>query len=125
MVAYINATRKQGEGELRHDNFMAKVPDVLKEHLQFKGYYLGDNGKYLPCYNFPRREATFMAMSYSYELQQTVYDAWQAAEAPPNARNTSAPLTFLTATLSGCKLTTERSEGVYIEYVLLTMLLNK
>lgn len=29
MVAFINSQRKEGEVELRHDNFMAKVPKVL------------------------------------------------------------------------------------------------
>ena len=32
-------------------------------------------------YNFPRREAVLMAMSFSYELQAQVLDAWTAAEA--------------------------------------------
>jgi hypothetical protein len=29
MVAYINSTREPGQAEVRHDNFMAKVPNVL------------------------------------------------------------------------------------------------
>jgi hypothetical protein len=87
MVAYINATRQSGKTELRHDHFMAKVPNVLGYSLSPK--FLGSN-KFIngkggeqtrQVYNFPRREAMLMAMSYSYKLQATVYDAWQAAEA--------------------------------------------
>jgi hypothetical protein len=31
-------------------------------------------------YNFPRKQAIQMAMSYSYRLQEAVLDAWDAAE---------------------------------------------
>lgn len=31
MVEFINSQRKEGGPELRHDNFMAKVPKVLGE----------------------------------------------------------------------------------------------
>ena len=87
MVAYINATREAGKPELRHDHFLAKVPNVLGYSASPK--FLGQaivpisNGatRTIPVYNFPRREAMLMAMSYSYKLQATVYDAWQAAEA--------------------------------------------
>ena len=33
LVDFINAQRKEGEAELRHDNFMAKVPKVLGEEM--------------------------------------------------------------------------------------------
>jgi len=109
MVAYINATRKPGEAELSHNNFLRKVPQVLKDHGNFTSIFLDSYGRSQPCYNFPRREATFMAMSYSYELQQTVYDAWQAAEARHR--------TCLQETVSRDKLT-ERPQGVrYRNYV--------
>jgi hypothetical protein len=109
MVAYINATRKPGEAELKHSDFLKKVPQVLKAAGNFSSGYLDSNGQQRPCYNFPRREATFMAMSYSYELQQTVYDAWQEAEARHR--------TCLQETVSRDKLT-ERPQGVrYRNYV--------
>ncbi len=88
MVEYINADR-QSKAEvaglpfpckkyrkLRHDNFMNKVPKVLGElqSPKFLGDYLDDKGRTQPCYNFPKREACLMAMSYSYELQAEVYD---------------------------------------------------
>ena len=41
MVEFINSQRKECEAELRHDNFMAKVPKVLGEEdaLILKGIY--------------------------------------------------------------------------------------
>lgn len=83
MVAYINATREAGKPELRHTHFLAKVPSVLGyiDSAKFLAQYKDSTGRSLPCYNFPRREAMLMAMSYSYKLQATVYDAWQEAEA--------------------------------------------
>lgn len=82
MVSYINSTRKAGDAEVRHDNFLPKVTRVLGgiAALKFQGYYKGANGKQSPLYNFPRREAMLMAMSYSYELQAQIFDAWEAAE---------------------------------------------
>ena len=76
MVEFINAQRKEGEAELRHDNFLAKVHQVLGSEvaLKFQGYYKASNGKQNPCYRFPKREACLMAMSYSYELQAKVFD---------------------------------------------------
>ena len=62
---------------VRHDNFMAKVTKVLKElHLNFQGTYLDKSNRQSKCYYLPKREACLMAMSYSYELQAKVYDAW-------------------------------------------------
>lgn len=87
MVAFINATREAGKAELSHKNFLAKVPSVIgysmsakfSAHIEIPGPNGGTRQS--PVYNFPRREAMLMAMSYSYKLQATVYDAWQAAEA--------------------------------------------
>jgi hypothetical protein len=82
LVEYINSQREEGEAELRHDNFMAKVPKVLGEEdaLKFKGIYQDAYGREKPCYNFPKREACLMAMSYSYELQAKVFDRMTALE---------------------------------------------
>lgn len=76
LVDYINGQREDGEPELRHDHFMAKVPKVLGEGVapNFRGYYTAGNGKKNPCYHLPKREACLMAMSYSYELQAKVFD---------------------------------------------------
>lgn len=84
LVDFINEQRKPGEPVLRHDNFMAKVPQVLGEGgiLKFKDTHTHpQNGQQYPCYRFPKREACLMAMSYSYELQAKVFDRMSALEA--------------------------------------------
>ena len=87
LVAFINADRGPEEAELRHDNFMAKVPKVLGEILapQFFGvsFFVNGAGHKVPrnIYNFPKREACLMAMSYSYELQAKVFARMTALEA--------------------------------------------
>jgi hypothetical protein len=69
--------------ELRHDNFMAKVPKVLGESTapKFLGsvrYAKGNNSfGDRTIYNLPQREAFLMVMSESYELQAKLYDAYQ------------------------------------------------
>ncbi|WP_224554355.1 Rha family transcriptional regulator [Pectobacterium versatile] len=88
MVAYINDERKskaKAEGlsfpckkyrVLQHKHILAKAPKVLgEEHsAKFLAQYKDSTGRDLPCYQFPKREACLMAMSYSYELQAAVYD---------------------------------------------------
>lgn len=95
LVEFINACRKaealaagakfpsKDFPELRHDNFMAKVPQVLGEEaaLNFKDSYKGKDSTVRPCYRFPKREACLMAMSYSYELQAKVFDHMTELEA--------------------------------------------
>lgn len=86
MVSYINSTRKPGEAELRHDHFVVKVQKVLAEAApKFLGVDIFTNGTggkvERKIYNLPKREAMLMAMSYSYELQAQVFDAWETAEA--------------------------------------------
>jgi len=82
MVSYVNSTRSLGESELRHDNFMAKVPKVLGiRSPEFLGDQKDSQGRTYKCYNFPKREAMLMAMSYSYDLQAQIFDAWESAEA--------------------------------------------
>ena len=63
MVAFINATREAGKAEVRHDNFLAKVPNVLgySASTEFLGQAIVpiSNGatRKVPVYNLPRREA--------------------------------------------------------------------
>jgi len=106
MVAYINSTREPGKPELRHADFLAKVPSVLGEGTSTKFFahvnLVVGNGatRQSPVYNFPRREAMLMAMSYSYKLQATVFDAWEAAEAKLAAQAPTVvgiPTTYLDA----------------------------
>ena len=90
LVEFINSERLMAEGDnavtLRHDHFMAKVPDVLgADHaLNFQSMVtvaIGSGAtRQSPCYNFPKREACLMAMSYSYDIQAKIFDRWQELE---------------------------------------------
>ena len=71
---------------LRHDSFMAKVPQVLGVEVAPKfigtSFYQGNGSAQLErqIYIFPKREACLMAMSYSYELQAQIFDRMTAME---------------------------------------------
>lgn len=86
LVDFINDHRKEGEAELRHDHFMAKVPKVLgADHApKFRDMVdiqIGSGAtRKSPIYRFPKREACLMAMSYSYDLQAMVFDRMTALE---------------------------------------------
>lgn len=88
MVDFINSTREEGAAELRHDSFMAKVPKVLGENQspKFIGDYIDSKGRTYKCYNFPKREAVLMAMSYSTKLQAKVYDHMTMLEEQVNMK---------------------------------------
>ena len=62
--------------ELRHDNFFSKVTSVIGSDNapKFLGTQSYGNNNTRLVYNFPKREACLMAMSYSYELQALVFD---------------------------------------------------
>lgn len=95
LVDFINNHRKKeaegsgyafpskGFAKLGHDDFMRKCPEVLGGGVRnFSDTYVHEqNGQTYPCYRFPKREATLMAMSYSYTLQAAVYDHMTALEA--------------------------------------------
>ena len=91
LVDYINDSRKFDEKpvQLRHADFMAKVPKVLGIELseKFRSVYTDTTGRTLPCYRFPKREACLMAMSYSYELQAQIFDRMTAMENHIAAQN--------------------------------------
>lgn len=83
LVEFVNSRRGPDEAELRHNNFMAKVPKVLgADAAKFLATQKYGNGNSRDIYNFPKREACLMAMSYSYELQAIVYDRMTAQEGP-------------------------------------------
>jgi len=85
MVEFINKARKEGDAILQHKHFLDKVPQVLGEGCaEFSATYIHPQNKQsYPCYNFPKREACLMAMSYSYELQAKVFDRMTALETKP------------------------------------------
>lgn len=76
LVELINSSRDASAAGLRHADFLAKVPKVLGVELseKFRSVYQDATKRTLPSYNFPKREACLMAMSYSYELQAVVFD---------------------------------------------------
>jgi len=97
IVDFINGLRKDealaagkafpspGHAKLEHADSMKKVPEVLGERAgNFSGTYQipGPNGssRSAPCYTFPKREATLLAMSYSYAMQAKVWDHMTALE---------------------------------------------
>lgn len=84
IVEFIN-NHRQANGNntvLRHDHFMIKVPEVLGEMNapKFLGTQTYGNNNTRSVYNFPKREACLMAMSYSYDLQAEIYDRMTAME---------------------------------------------
>lgn len=91
MVDYINADRKakaEAAGltfpckrftRIQHKHILAKTPKVLGEtsakFLADDTYLVGNGARATrQIYNFHKREACLMAMSYSYELQAQVFD---------------------------------------------------
>ena len=86
LVDYINSQRGDGESELRHRDFTAKVPKVLGEEMseKFRTSLKDAYGRDQPGYTFPKREACLMAMSYSYDLQAKVFDRMTALEEQAN-----------------------------------------
>jgi phage antirepressor YoqD-like protein len=118
LVDFINASRKEGEAELRHDHFMAKVPKVLGKEAapKFRGTYIGKDNTERPCYNLPKREACLMAMSYSYELQAKVFDRMTELEAK------QAPAFQIPSTLSGAlMLAAQQAEQIEAQQAALAL----
>ena len=78
IVDFINDYRSKNDLnpiQLRHSDFMAKVPKVIGELSEnYRSVYRDVTGRSLPCYVFYKREACLLAMSYSYELQALVFD---------------------------------------------------
>ena len=114
LVDFINNHRKKeaegsgyafpskGFAKLGHDDFMRKCPEVLGGGVRnFSDTYVHEqNGQTYPCYRFPKREATLMAMSYSYALQAAVYDhmtALEAKAAQPVQPPVALPHDYITA----------------------------
>lgn len=93
LVDFINTHRQQqaaavGDAfpskrfaKLEHADLMKKVPEVLGANAgKFSGIYRDSRNREQGCYDFPKREACLMAMSYSYDIQAKVYDRMTALE---------------------------------------------
>jgi hypothetical protein len=95
LVDFINSQRKEGEAELRHDNFMAKVPTVLGDgvSLKFRTPHVNlQNGQTYQIYRFPKREALLMAMSYGNDMMVKVFD--QMTESQVQTQTQTQPQTL-------------------------------
>ncbi|UNW10653.1 phage regulatory protein/antirepressor Ant [Acinetobacter indicus] len=121
LVDYINESRKlDGKPvQLRHADFIAKVPKVLGGELseKFRSVYTDTTGRTLPCYRLPKREACLMAMSYSYELQAQVFDRMTAMEEALKAKNSfdiTNPAHLLQAIEVQAKLNIELTQKVAV-----------
>lgn len=90
LVDFINEVRTNDSAALRHADFLAKVPLVLglEYSEKFRSTYKATNGKRNPCYQFHKREACLMAMSYSYDMQALVYDRMTELEVTLHMRKT-------------------------------------
>lgn len=113
------ATTEKPYKELRHDDFMRKVPSVLGElHApKFIGTQTYGNNNTRHIYQFPKREACLMAMSYSYELQAQIFDRMTAMEEALKAKNSfdiTNPAHLLKAIEIQAKLNIELSEKVAV-----------
>lgn len=93
IVQFINDLRKEeahdagaafpsdGHAILQHKHFLDKVPEVLGERsAEFSADLQDIYGRHRPGYRFPKREASLMAMSYSYRIQAKVWDHMTALE---------------------------------------------
>ncbi|RON48573.1 hypothetical protein BK666_09115 [Pseudomonas frederiksbergensis] len=75
LVDFINSRRTEGAPTLGHNDFLKKVPRVLKKDAgKFSHIYLDSMNRRQKCYRLHKRECCLMAMSYSYELQAAVLD---------------------------------------------------
>ncbi|SPJ21258.1 Phage antirepressor protein KilAC domain protein [Prolinoborus fasciculus] len=123
IVDFINEYRAKNESnpvQLRHADFMAKVPKVLgdKGLRNFSDTYIHhQNGQTYPCFKLPKREACLMAMSYSYELQAQVFDRMTAMEEALKAKNSfdiTNPAHLLQAIEVQAKLNIELTQKVAV-----------
>lgn len=129
LVSFINSIRAQEPGyvELKHDDFLKKVRVVLGDGAgNFSGSYSSTQGKQMPLYRFPKREATLMAMSYSHKVSAQIYDRMEALERQvagvPAAEPFKVPQTFAQALMLAARqaeeLETQKRELVLKESAL-------
>ena len=100
IVDFINDLRKEealvagqsfpseGFASLQHKDFLEKVAVVLgeKTSAEFSADLPDSYGRARRGYRFPKREASLMAMSYSYAIQARVWDHMTALEQSLAAR---------------------------------------
>ena len=116
LVDFINGERPARHSPLRHDHFMVKVPRVLGEaapqYLGARDYVANGVTHSRKIYNFPKREACLMAMSYSYDLQAKVFDRMTELE---QSAQTQIPKTLSSA----LRLAADQAEQIEQQQVLI------
>jgi len=76
LVEVLNALRDEGEPRLRYDHFVRKVGQVLGIQAA-EGFIVklpASRGRTRTVYEFPKREACLMVLSYGYKLQAMMFD---------------------------------------------------
>lgn len=97
-----------GKGKDDHSNFMKKAKKVLGgDIVNFYDISLDSYNREREILLLPEREACLMAMSYSYELQARVYDAWQDLK----SSKPYVPQTYAAALLEAGRLALELEES--------------
>lgn len=88
LVQIINNLREEGQAELRHDTFTAKIRKVLGDKApEFSGALKTPSGQTALGYILPKRECHLMVMSESYKVQAAVYDRMTELEAQATKSN--------------------------------------
>lgn len=105
-----------GEKKDAHANFMKKAEKVsrrdrLVNFYEPQKYWAGAVEHTRNILMLPERESCLMAMSYSYELQAKVYDAWKALERQPQVRETYQPIAPVLKDLLAVAELCGKSEG--------------
>ena len=94
----------------RHSDFKKKATKVIGEDVRNFSHMSKDlYNRDLEVLLLPEREACLMAMSYSYELQAKVYDAWRELSAPKPVTQEEQLLMLAQGVI---KLTAERDEAI-------------
>lgn len=128
LVDFINDHRKmlasivmaefpsKGFAKLEHRDFTAKVPEVLGDGVceSFRTPHVNSqNGQTYQIYNFPKREACLMALSYSYELQAKVFDKMTALEGL--LRDLAIPQTIPQTMSAALRLAADQADQIEVQ----------
>ena len=70
--------------EKRHDHVMRDIKKMMEDLGEaapnFGGFYTGENGKELPCFNLPKDLTLTLVAGYSTILRKRIIDRWLALE---------------------------------------------
>ena len=114
LVKLINDLRAEGQAELRHTDFTAKIRKVVgDEGAKFSAPLKTESGQTAQGYILPKRECHLMVMSESYKVQAAVYDRMVELEsAAPKLSQVKDPRT---AALIEALVKADRAEQTALE----------